>query len=115
MHKFEELVKKSLDDFKWAAFYLKQAKHPSLPKIREKRFFIINGIYLSLDMVIIDKYIDKSYPYIDQYLHYSICRLCGYQPRKVLRAISRIEIATLWCKKRLENLTKFSQNIPHRK
>jgi len=41
----------------------------------------------------------------------TIARSCGYQPRKILRALRRIEAATAWCYARAEGRKRAAEEI----
>ena len=111
----ETEIKFSLNKLQEAVLQILFFKAKNLaPHLRGKTFHIAGNIFFSLDKMRVGDY-QTVFIGESKLIKYSsyIAETCKYQPKKVLQAAARIKSATLWCKKRLENLTKFSQNIPH--
>lgn len=121
----EKTISAALKELFSAAKNMQQEIRPSVPMPRPRKFEICRSI--SADVVvewpnIYDRFTNwlgvsikkgdiRNVYWDPQTLAVRIVRYCNYQPRKILRALYRIQAATAWCEARLEGRKRAAEEI----
>jgi hypothetical protein len=106
----KELIEKALNDLVQAALALEKPTCPQTPLPRPRQFPLVEGY---------------TWEWNDYYIRgrdgniwlatgaEALARMCGYQPRRVLRLLRRIQAATAWCEARRQGRERQAQEILH--
>ena len=110
----ERLIAEKLRELERAVGAFDRQTIPHTPMPRPREFEFAPGVVWPHEgdvwLVRADGSAFKLWSFVDG-LASRICRICGYQPRKVLRAIRRIEAAASWCRRRAEGRERMAREI----
>jgi hypothetical protein len=105
----KDLIEKALNDLVQAALALEKPTYPQTPLPRPRQFTLVGGYTWEWN----DSYIRRG----DGKMIWlatgaeGLARICGYQPRRVLRLLRRIQAATAWCEARRQGRERQAQEI----
>jgi len=115
-----ELVEAKLKELRKAIYELQQQTIPHTPLPRPKIFILFNhkddkiiwpARLNDLYTIKVGDY-DYGFEYgVEKHEVEKICKVCKYQPAKVLQVIRRIEAAIEWCRKRTEGRKRAAEEI----
>jgi hypothetical protein len=103
----KDLIEKALNDLVQAAIVLEKPTYPQTPLPRPRRFTLVGGYTWEWN----DSYIRGDRTIWLATSADALAQICGYQPRKVLRLLRRIQAATAWCEARREGRERQAQEI----
>ena len=119
MEQYNKLLESAIAALDRAVDQLEQNTVPSTPMPRHRVFHITHNIVWPIawdgkprwKTIRISKHSTYSIEYEYKKVASNIAESCGYQPRKILRALRRIEAATAWCYARAEGRKRAAEEI----
>jgi len=108
------IVEKYLRRLREARKELLSETTPPTPLPRPRRFWFTHKHYFPYDADFNHVATNKSFCSLAHFLDdlaQEICEACGWQPRRILRAIRRIAAAAEWCRKRAEGRKRHAEEI----
>lgn len=119
---YKKLIKESLLRLRHAAEEIEQQTMPTTPMPRARIFHICKDISWPSIKIKTNAVADWNYiafkenrslslEYYPREATDRIIKKCHYQPRKILRALRRIEAATAWCYARAEGRKRAAEEI----
>ena len=112
-----KIIEAKLTELRSAIYELRQQTIPHTPLPRPKVFKLFNDEIIwphrSDDLYTI-RVGDRDYDFeygVEYHVVEKICKVCKYQPAKILKVIRRLEAATEWCKRRTEGRRRAAEEI----
>jgi ABC-type nitrate/sulfonate/bicarbonate transport system substrate-binding protein len=105
------LIGGALEALARAARALEKPTYPYTPPPRPRRFYLAGGYTWKWGG---GNYIEnngKDTLWLNASAAEPLLKACGYQPRRVLRLLRRIQAATAWCEARREGRERQAQEI----
>jgi len=113
-----KLVEFKLKELRKAIYELQQHTIPYTPLPRPKVFKLFNKELIVWpnrpDDLYTIKVGDCNYDFeygVENHVVEKICKVCKYQPAKILKVIHRIDAAIEWCRKRTEGRKRAAEEI----
>jgi len=115
-----ELIEIKLKELRKAIYELQQQTIPHTPLPRPKVFKLFSGKDDKIiwphrpDDLYTIKAGDRDYDFeygVEKHVVEKICKVCKYQPAKILQVIRRLEAAIEWCKRRTEGRKRAAEEI----
>lgn len=119
MEQYNKLLESAITALDRAVNQLEQNTVPSTPMPRHRVFHITHNIVWPVvwngkprwKTIRISKHSTYSIEYECKKIASNIVESCGYQPRKILAVLRRLQAATAWCEARAEGRRRMAEEI----
>jgi len=110
LEEWEKMLAEAIEQLRVASKKLEEPTYPQTPRVRPRVFRLVGEYtWSAADFDIIQR--GERWQWLGPQAAGKLLEVCGYQPRKVLRLLRRIQAATAWCKARRKGRERMAQEI----